>query len=94
MIKKGEFEFPSPYWDDVSQGAKDLIKALLIVDPKKRMTADQMLEHPWVKGTATPRTELTTFNEQLKSYNAKRKFKKAGYLIMAAHRFKNILKGK
>lgn len=53
-----------------------------------------MLSHPWVVGTTTPRTELTTFNEQIKQYNAKRKFKKAGYMIMAAHRFKNILKGK
>ena len=25
MIKRGEFEFPSPWWDDVSPEAKDLI---------------------------------------------------------------------
>ncbi len=34
MIKKGEFEFPSPYWDDISDMAKDVIRKLLVVDPK------------------------------------------------------------
>jgi len=47
-----------------------------------------------VIGDSTPRTELPTFTEKIKEFNAKRKFKKAGYLIMAAHRFKNILKSK
>ena len=36
MIKKGQFDFPSPYWDGISELAKDLIRKLLIVDPKKR----------------------------------------------------------
>ena len=29
--------------------AKNLIKALLVKDPKSRLTATQVLEHPWVK---------------------------------------------
>lgn len=29
--------------------AKNLIKALLVKDPKSRLTASQVLEHPWVK---------------------------------------------
>lgn len=28
--------------------AKDLVSALLQVDPKKRMTAEQALKHPWI----------------------------------------------
>lgn len=58
MIKKGEFEFPSPYWDDVSESAKDLVKRLLNVDPKHRMTAADLLNHPWVSGVDTPRNML------------------------------------
>ena len=57
-IKKAEYEFPSPYWDHVSEVAKDLIKQLLQVDPTKRLNADQILTHPWVVGTNTSRTEL------------------------------------
>lgn len=40
MIKKCEYEFPSPYWDEISDMAKELIKSLLVVDPKKRLNAE------------------------------------------------------
>ena len=43
MIKKCEYEFPSPYWDDISDSAKDLIKKLLVVEPKERLTASEIL---------------------------------------------------
>jgi len=47
-IKKGEFEFLRPYWDPISDQAKDLIKRMLTVDPKKRITCDEALQHPWL----------------------------------------------
>lgn len=40
MIKGGQFEFPSPFWDDISDTAKELIKSILVVDPTKRLTAE------------------------------------------------------
>ena len=43
-----QYDFDDPSWDDVSQDAKDLIKALLVKEPKNRLTAVQVLEHPWV----------------------------------------------
>ena len=49
IIVRGEFEFISPYWDNISDGAMDLIRKLLIVNPKKRYTADQILKHSWIK---------------------------------------------
>ncbi|KAI9252134.1 kinase-like domain-containing protein [Sporodiniella umbellata] len=48
-VAKGRFTFLSPWWDNISQEAKDLITNLLCVDPKKRYTIDQFLEHPWMK---------------------------------------------
>jgi calcium/calmodulin-dependent protein kinase I len=42
LIKSGKIDFPSPHWDNISNGAKDLIRNLLTVDPKKRYTADQI----------------------------------------------------
>jgi calcium/calmodulin-dependent protein kinase I len=92
MIKSCTFEFPSPYWDDISEPAKDLIKSLLVADPKARFDCDQILACPWVMGETTPRLLLPSVPTKMKEYNAKRRFKKAGYLIIAAHRFKNILK--
>lgn len=75
MIKNVQFDFPSPYWDDVSDMAKDLIKSLLVKDPKKRLTAEQLLEHPWVSGVATPRVSLPNVTQQIKEFNARRKLK-------------------
>eukprot|EP00996_Jenningsia_fusiforme_P001609 NODE_2480_length_1192_cov_44.960630_g2263_i0.p1 GENE.NODE_2480_length_1192_cov_44.960630_g2263_i0~~NODE_2480_length_1192_cov_44.960630_g2263_i0.p1 ORF type:complete len:347 (+),score=61.74 NODE_2480_length_1192_cov_44.960630_g2263_i0:77-1042(+) len=49
LIGSGTFSFPSPYWDHISDGVKDLISHLLEVDPTKRYTPQQVLEHPWVR---------------------------------------------
>lgn len=75
MIKNAEYDFPSPYWDDISDMAKDLIKSLLVVDPGARLNASQILEHPWIAGESTPRTELPNVTEKIKEYNSRRKFK-------------------
>ncbi|XP_032766743.1 serine/threonine-protein kinase DCLK3 [Rattus rattus] len=48
IIQLGQFEFLSPYWDNISDAAKDLVRNLLVVDPKKRYTAHQVLQHPWI----------------------------------------------
>ena len=39
-IKSGSFEFPSPFWDGISDMAKDLVSNCLKVDPKERYTAE------------------------------------------------------
>lgn len=48
LIREGKFTFPSPYWDHVSAQAKDCIQRLLHVDPKKRLSATQLLKHDWI----------------------------------------------
>lgn len=35
QILKGEFEFDSPYWDEISDSAKDFIRNLMCVDVEK-----------------------------------------------------------
>lgn len=49
QIKQGLFSFPSPHWDDISEEAKDLVTALLEVNPSDRLTTTQALHHPWMK---------------------------------------------
>lgn len=48
MIREGRFSFPGPQWTRVSPAAKDLVRALLTVDPKKRMTIEQAERHEWM----------------------------------------------
>ncbi|KAK4156960.1 kinase-like domain-containing protein [Chaetomidium leptoderma] len=48
QIRKGLFDYPSPYWDPVGDPALDLIDSMLVVDAEKRFTVDQCLAHPWL----------------------------------------------
>eukprot|EP00281_Chroomonas_sp_CCMP1168_P026737 CAMPEP_0206254450 /NCGR_PEP_ID=MMETSP0047_2-20121206/23697_1 /ASSEMBLY_ACC=CAM_ASM_000192 /TAXON_ID=195065 /ORGANISM="Chroomonas mesostigmatica_cf, Strain CCMP1168" /LENGTH=490 /DNA_ID=CAMNT_0053680737 /DNA_START=107 /DNA_END=1576 /DNA_ORIENTATION=- len=48
QIRKGEYAFPSPYWDEVSDSAKDIVSKVLVVDPSKRYTAAECLQHNWI----------------------------------------------
>lgn len=49
-VARGQYAFLSPWWDPISDSAKDLISHLLCVDPTKRYTIDQFLSHPWITG--------------------------------------------
>ncbi|CAK9439582.1 uncharacterized protein LODBEIA_P36820 [Lodderomyces beijingensis] len=48
-VAKGQFTFLQPWWDEISDGAKNCVSNLLTVDPKRRYTIDQFLEDPWMK---------------------------------------------
>eukprot|EP00003_Mantamonas_plastica_P022255 TRINITY_DN3749_c0_g1_i6.p1 TRINITY_DN3749_c0_g1~~TRINITY_DN3749_c0_g1_i6.p1 ORF type:complete len:429 (-),score=160.22 TRINITY_DN3749_c0_g1_i6:152-1438(-) len=79
------------YWDEVSDPAKDLVEKLLVVDVDKRLTADEVLAHPWiVKHYEAPDTNMPGTLANLKTFNAKRKFKKASYGVIATLKFKNL----
>uniref|UniRef100_A0A3B3RU40 phosphorylase kinase n=1 Tax=Paramormyrops kingsleyae TaxID=1676925 RepID=A0A3B3RU40_9TELE len=47
MILAGNYQFTSPEWDDRSDTVKDLISRLLVVNPEKRYTASEALNHPF-----------------------------------------------
>ncbi|XP_056331138.1 MAP kinase-interacting serine/threonine-protein kinase 2a [Danio aesculapii] len=51
-IQEGKYEFPEKDWAHISPAAKDLITKLLVRDAKDRLSAAQVLQHPWVKGCA------------------------------------------
>uniref|UniRef100_A0A7N6A4J8 Ribosomal protein S6 kinase n=1 Tax=Anabas testudineus TaxID=64144 RepID=A0A7N6A4J8_ANATE len=47
-IGSGKFSLSGGYWNSVSTEAKDLVSKMLHVDPHQRLTAGQVLRHPWV----------------------------------------------
>jgi len=88
QIKKGEYEFPDPYWTSVSGSAKDLVKGLLTVDSKKRMTAKDVLAHPWIAGSTATSTRFgSSHTLQLKLLQLRRKLKRTVRTIMAINKF-------
>ncbi|XP_008107761.1 MAP kinase-interacting serine/threonine-protein kinase 1 isoform X2 [Anolis carolinensis] len=54
-IQEGKYEFPEKDWSHISDDAKDLISKLLVRDAKERLSAAQVLQHPWVQGHASER---------------------------------------
>ncbi|XP_045385735.1 calcium/calmodulin-dependent protein kinase type 1 isoform X5 [Lemur catta] len=78
QILKAEYEFDSPYWDDISDSAKDFIRHLMEKDPEKRFTCEQALQHPWIAGdTALDKNIHQSVSEQIKKNFAKSKWKQA-----------------
>jgi serine/threonine protein kinase len=70
-VAKGQYTFLSPWWDDISQSAKDLITHLLTVDPEKRYTIREFLAHPWMRETGpTPREEKKKPDHVLRAFDA------------------------
>ncbi|KRX96008.1 Calcium/calmodulin-dependent protein kinase type II alpha chain [Trichinella pseudospiralis] len=70
-------QYPSPEWDTVTPEAKNLINCMLTVNPRKRITADQALKHPWIcqreRVAALVHRQDTV--DCLKKFNARRKLK-------------------
>uniref|UniRef100_A0A8C7U091 non-specific serine/threonine protein kinase n=1 Tax=Oncorhynchus mykiss TaxID=8022 RepID=A0A8C7U091_ONCMY len=48
-ISAVNYDFDEEYFSNTSELAKDFIRRLLVKDPKKRMTIDDSLQHPWIK---------------------------------------------
>ncbi|XP_024235955.1 calcium/calmodulin-dependent protein kinase type 1 isoform X1 [Oncorhynchus tshawytscha] len=78
QILKADYEFDSPYWDDISDSAKDFIVHLMEKDPRIRYTCDQALQHPWIAGdTALDKNIHESVSAQIKKNFAKSKWRQA-----------------
>ncbi|CAB1121050.1 unnamed protein product [Ectocarpus sp. CCAP 1310/34] len=51
-VLDGACSFTGSEWREVSAPAQDLVRRMLVVDPAQRWTAGELLEHPWLSGTA------------------------------------------
>ncbi|TYI64988.1 hypothetical protein E1A91_D09G126400v1 [Gossypium mustelinum] len=84
-VLRGHVDFSTAPWPSISAQAKDLVKKMLTVDPKQRLTAVQVLKHPWIKvdGEA-PDTPLdNAVLSRLKQFKAMNQFKKVALRVIA-----------
>jgi len=88
-IKKGEYRFDSPFWDHISDEAKDLITHMLTVEPDLRLSADELLQHPWMVNSdeVLQSRDITESLSEFRKLQARRKFKGAVHTIQAIRRF-------
>ncbi|XP_060197219.1 calcium-dependent protein kinase 34-like [Lycium barbarum] len=84
-ILRGHVDFSSDPWPSVSSGAKDLVRKMLTVDPRQRLTAMQVLNHSWIKEDGeAPDTPLdNAVLHRLKQFRAMNKFKKVALRVIA-----------
>ncbi|KAK2825332.1 hypothetical protein Q7C36_019259 [Tachysurus vachellii] len=77
-IVAGDYEFDSPYWDDISPAAKELVCRLMEVDQMLRITAQDALFHEWIAGNGASEKNLKDgVCAQFEKNFAKAKWRKA-----------------
>jgi calcium-dependent protein kinase len=85
-VRTGKFDYPSPDWDNTSAEAKDFIGKMLTRQEDKRPSAQEMLEHPWLKVSEASRHVAkmqSTFVDKLRRFQGEKKLKKVVLTLIA-----------
>lgn len=71
-------------WAGISCLGKDLIKKLLVKDPKKRLTSSQALKHPWFEKEYNLNVRIPkSFYTNIIKYQQESLFKKEALNVMS-----------
>ncbi|CDP07348.1 unnamed protein product [Coffea canephora] len=94
-ILVGRLDFQSSPWPSISSGAKDLVRKMLTMDPRKRITAAGALEHPWLKegGEASDTPIDSVVQIRMKQFRAMNKLKKLALKVIAENLSEEEIKG-
>jgi len=79
-VKKGEFSMEGGVWDDISEGAKDLVFNMLSLDPKNRISATDALAHRWISeslgaNSAKAKEKIHAALDNFRKFNSGNKLK-------------------
>ncbi|XP_073008791.1 calcium-dependent protein kinase 3 [Typha latifolia] len=86
-ILRGNIDFKREPWPSVSENAKDLVQQMLEPDPKVRLTANKVLEHPWLQNAKkAPNVPLgDVVKSRLKQFSRMNRFKRRALRVIADH---------
>lgn len=89
----GRYSFDPREWGAITDSAKDLVRHILVTDPVKRFSLDQILTHPWMSldAAAIPDAPLAGTVEALKRFNARRRLKATLKAVRTTIRMKLLL---
>ncbi|KAG5556913.1 hypothetical protein RHGRI_007225 [Rhododendron griersonianum] len=87
QVLHGDLDFSSDPWPSISESAKDIVRKMLIRDPRKRITAHEVLCHPWVQvdGVAPDKPLDSAVLSRMKQFSAMNKLKKMALRVIAEH---------
>mmetsp|Transcript_26555 Transcript_26555/g.47699 ORF Transcript_26555/g.47699 Transcript_26555/m.47699 type:complete len:411 (-) Transcript_26555:1273-2505(-) len=83
----GDFDFPSPEWDEVSEEAKDLVKLLLTKDSDARVSAREALNHPWLAQSIHKEVQSSTASRifsNLRSFHISQQLQRAALAFITS----------
>lgn len=95
-VRQGNFSFNPSDWKLISEDAKTLIRHLLKMNPRDRYTAEQALNHAWVKDKAPKAQNVrlqNNFVDNLRGFRSQNKLKKAALHIIAGQLNEDQIKG-
>ncbi|VAH95598.1 unnamed protein product [Triticum turgidum subsp. durum] len=86
-ILRGVLDFDREPWPRISDSAKSLVRQMLEMDPRKRLTARQVLAHPWLQDAKkAPNVPLgDVVRARLKQFSVMNRFKKKAMRVIAEH---------
>ncbi|XWS59349.1 hypothetical protein CRYUN_Cryun08bG0113900 [Craigia yunnanensis] len=84
-VLHADLDFTSDPWPSISESAKDLVRKMLVRDAKKRITAYEVLRHPWVlvDGVAPDKPLDSVVLSRMKQFSAMDKLKKMALRVIA-----------
>ena len=91
-IKKNPIPTYGELTSHLTPSALDLIQKLLEPDPTRRLTAKDMLDHPWVRGETATTCVITDSDKKLSTFNELRNKLEAGiFTILVSHSHKDAV---
>jgi calcium-dependent protein kinase len=88
-ILKGDLQFYSSNWESVSNESIEFVKALIRVNARKRLTATEALQHPWLdmqfnlSERSPDQNILDSVHDSIVAYGKVSEFKKMALMVIA-----------
>ncbi|CAE7253741.1 CPK34, partial [Symbiodinium natans] len=83
--RTGTFTMSGEVWDKVSPQPQELIRRLLVPDPTLRLSAEEVLIHPWVRDTEEAEVMPAQVAARLKRYQSTSYFRRILLMVVARH---------
>ena len=86
-VKRGVYSLDGKEWNGVSEESKSLVRMMLTFDPRKRCTAEDALDHSWIKNTCEEHLDKKFAKEvlmNLKGFSAGQKLQQAALTFIVS----------
>jgi serine/threonine protein kinase len=92
-ILNARYNFPEDYWGGVAREAQDLVRKMMLVNPKARLNPEQILAHPWMLRYKAGELSVDCLGVQdrLRDWQATRRLKSAINTFVALLRMSSAM---